>query len=205
MIIYKVTNRINGKVYIGQTVRNLQERMEEHARHTNTAFDKALRKYGLDAFDVEEIDSASTMDELNQKEMHWIKFYNSIVPNGYNMCEGGGNTRGFHHSEISKRKMSESKSISYLGEKNPFFGKTHSESSKQKMSVKRKGMAHMTPESVQKVRDSHYKVKVRNIDTGEVFDSAKAAAEKYNLKDTHITRVCKGRRKKTGGFKWEYA
>ena len=44
----------------------------------------------------------------------------------------------------------------------------------------------------------------RNVDTGEVFDSVKKAAEKYGLKDTHISRVCKGKRKTTGGFKWEY-
>ena len=204
MIIYKATNRINGKVYIGQTVRSLQERMAEHERHTKTAFDKALNKYGPEAFDVEQIDSAADMDELNQKESYWISFYDCIVPKGYNMCEGGGNTKGFHHSEDSRRKMSEAKASSYLGESNPFFGKAHSEEAKKKMSAKRKGMAHMTPEAVQRVRVAHYKAKVKNVETGEVFDSVKEAALKYGLKDTHITRVCKGRRKRTGGFTWEY-
>lgn len=205
MIIYKATNKINGKVYIGQTVRSLQERMAEHTRHTGTAFDKALNKYGLDAFDVEQIDSATSVDELNQKEIYWIGFYDCVVPNGYNMCEGGGNTKGFHHSEESKRKMAELRAGSFLGESNPFFGKTHSEESRQKMSAKRKGMAHLTPETVQKIRASHHKAKVRNVETGEVFDSVKEAALKYGLKDTHITRVCKGHRKRTGGFRWEYA
>ena len=204
MIIYKATNKINGKVYIGQTVRSLQERMAEHARHTQTTFDRALKKYGLDAFDIEQIDSTDSVDELNQKEIYWIEFYNCVVPNGYNMCEGGGNTKGFHHKEESKRKMAEIKSTSYWGENNPFFGKTHSEEARQKMSAKRKGMAHLTPEAIQKVRASHYKAKVRNIDTGEVFDSVKEAALKYGLKDTHITRVCKGHRKRTGGFRWEH-
>ena len=62
----------------------------------------------------------------------------------------------------------------------------------------------MTPESVQKVRACHYKAKVKNVDTGEVFSSVKEAALRYDLKDTHITRVCKGKRKRTGGFRWEY-
>ena len=205
MIIYKVTNRINGKVYIGQTVRSLSERMAEHTRHDATAFDKALKKYGLDAFDVEQIDSAADMDELNQKEIHWIKFYGCVVPDGYNMCDGGGNTKGFHHSEESKRKMAEAKTTYFLGADNPFYGKTHTEAARQKMSAKRKGMAHMKPESVQRVRSSHHKVKVKNADTGEVFASVKEAALKYGLKETHITRVCKGRRKRTGGYRWEYA
>ena len=205
MVIYKATNKINGKVYVGQTVRSLAERMAEHIRHDHTAFDKALRKYGLDAFDVEEIDSAASVEELNQKEIYWIGFYNCVVPNGYNMCDGGGNTKGFHHSEASKQKMSDAKTEAFAGAGNPFFGKTHSETSRQKMSAKRKGMAHMTPEQVQSVRKSHYTAKVKNVDTGEVFNSVREAALKYGLKDTHITRVCKGHRKRTGGYKWEYA
>lgn len=204
MVVYKATNKINGKVYVGQTVRSLQERMAEHSRHSATAFDKALKKYGLDAFDVEQIDSASDVDELNKKEIYWIQFHDCMIPNGYNMCEGGGNTKGFRHSEESRKKMSESRASSFCGEKNPFYGKTHSVESKQKMSARRKGMAHMTPEAVRKIRDSHHKVKVRNVETNEVFASVKEAAVKYNLKDTNITRVCKGRRKSTGGFRWEY-
>lgn len=57
MIIYKITNVINDKVYIGQTVRNLEERMAEHFRHDNTVIDKALKKYGKDAFKIEIIDN----------------------------------------------------------------------------------------------------------------------------------------------------
>lgn len=49
-----------------------------------------------------------------------------------------------------------------------------------------------------------HKVKVLNVETGEIFNSIKEAAEKYNLKATHITRVCKGRRKMTGNYHWQY-
>lgn len=205
MIIYKATNKKNGKIYIGQTVRSLNERMAEHARHSLTAFDKALQKYGIENFTIEQIDSASSIEELNLKEMQWIKHFDCIAPNGYNMCEGGGNTKGFHHKEESKRKMSEAKASSFCGLGNPFFGKTHSDVSRKKMSEARKGMAHLTEEQIQRIRDSHHTMKVRNIETGEVFDSIKSAAEAYGLKDTHITRVCKGKRKTTGGFHWEYA
>lgn len=204
MIIYKATNKANGKVYIGQTVRTLSERMTEHQRHHATAFDKALQKYGADGFVVEQIDTAETMEELNQKEEFWIQHYGCIVPDGYNMCNGGGNTKGFHHSEESRRKMGEAKADVFVGDGNPFFGKTHTEESKRKMSSARKGMAHLTDEQVAKIRASHHKTKVRNVETDEVFLSVKAAAEHYGLKDTHITRVCKGHRKTTGGFQWEY-
>ena len=204
MIIYKITNNINGKVYIGQTCRSLEDRMAEHVRHNIIVVDKAIQKYGADKFTVEQIDTASDIDELNQKEQFWIQHYGSMVPNGYNQCVGGDNTVGFHHREESKQRMSLKKSEQYVGEGNPFFGKTHSEASRQKMSVARKGLAHLTADQVAKLRISHHTVKVRNVETGEVFNSVKEAAMAYGLKETHITRVCKGKRKTTGGFHWCY-
>lgn len=204
MIIYKITNNLNGKVYIGQTCRSLEGRMSEHIRHNTIVVDKAIQKYGADNFTVEQIDVAYDIDELNQKEQFWIRHYNSMVPNGYNQCAGGDNTVGFHHRADSKQKMSIKKAVQYVGGGNPFFGKTHSEESRQKMSDARKGLAHLTADQVARLRMSHHTVKVRNVETGEVFNSVKEAAREYNLKETHITRVCKGKRKTTGGFHWCY-
>lgn len=204
MIIYKLTNKITGKVYIGQTVRGLEERMQEHYRHDTIIVDKAIQKYGKDSFDVEIIDRADTIEELNQKEQFWIRHYDCITPKGYNQCFGGDNTMGYHHREESKQAMSEAKKEIYIAEGNPFYGKTHSDEVKERMSEQRKGMAHLTEEQVLKLRASHHTVQVRNVETGEGFDTVKSAAEHYGLKDTHITRVCKGKRKRTGGFHWEY-
>lgn len=202
MIIYKITNKTNGKIYVGQTVRSLEERISEHKRKKKALISQAIKKYGINNFDVEVIDSAKTIDDLNKKEIQWINHYNSLTPNGYNQCEGGGNTSGYNHKEESKLKMSEAKSGMYLGENNPFYGKTHSEESKQKMSAARAGRT-LTDEWKKKIGKSCQK-KVVNIDTGEVFESVKSAAEKYDLKDTHISRVCKGKGKTTGGFRWKY-
>ena len=188
MVIYKATNLINGKVYIGQTARPLEVRMAEHARHTKLPFDRAVNKYGLENFKVEVIDHAETVEELNRKEIYWIKQYNSFGENGYNLCEGGGNTKGYHHTEESKRRMSEHHKGMFEGANNPFYGKQHSEATKAKWIGKR----------VTKT------VKVRNIDTGEIFNMIKEAANKYGVEPTHITRVCKGKRKTAGGYRWEY-
>lgn len=204
MIIYRIHNSITGKDYIGQTIRSLEERTAEHIRKTNSVISKAIRKYGIENFVIEEIDSASTIEELNEKEIYWISKYNSIVPNGYNQCIGGGNTCGFHHREESKKKMSISKSKIYTGKNNPFYGKKHSDESKQKMSSQRKGLLHLDKEQIDKLRASHHTVCVKNVETGEVFKSIKDASEKYAVQSTHITRVCKGRRKTAGGYHWEY-
>ena len=122
MVIYKITNQINGKIYIGQTVRALEERMRQHKRNSKTAIDRALHKYGAENFSVEVIDTAETPEELNAKEIAWIASYNSMAPNGYNLCKGGESTSGFKHREESKRKMAIAKAEIFRGEGNPFSG-----------------------------------------------------------------------------------
>lgn len=206
MIIYKATNKINGMCYIGQTSRTLKERMQEHKRHHNTYFDNAINKYGIDNFEIKIIDKANSIEELNAKEMFWISFFDCMKPRGYNLCEGGGTSIGYHHTEESKSKMSISKKTkcNYYGENNPFYGKTHSHEQKLKWALERKGFRH-TKEAIAKIRRNQKNSrKVVNLDTGKVFDSIALAAEFYNLKREHIYRVCNGIRKKTGGYRWAY-
>ena len=100
MWIYKITNIQNQKVYIGQTIRPIEQRFHRHINDAmnnilDTHFARAIRKYGKDNFIIEEIDSAKTQNELNKKEQYWIQYYNS-VNNGYNETDAinkcGGNT-----------------------------------------------------------------------------------------------------------------
>ena len=204
MIIYKITNQINGKVYIGQTVRTLSERFKEHARK-KSYLGNAIKKYGKGSFTVEKIDQSFNVDDLNAKEIFWIKEYNSLMPSGYNLCFGGGNTMGYNHKESSKIMMATKKEGMYKKEENPFYGKKHTKETREKM---RKAWDKNRKEKL--AEDSRIRnpinqaVRVRNVETGEIFDSVKSAAEAYGLKDTHITRVCRGKRKRTGGYHWEY-
>ncbi len=89
--IYKVTNKINGKIYIGQT-NNFEKRKREHLsdkRTNHQAFKRALNKYGFNGFTWEIIDKCKTKEEINNKEKYYINYYNSKVPNGYNIANGG--------------------------------------------------------------------------------------------------------------------
>lgn len=89
-IIYKRTNLINGKVYIGQTIQDLQTRMTCENNGTQV-ISRAIKKYGKNNFKNEIIDVANTREELNEKEKYWIKFYDSTNPEkGYNRNAGGG-------------------------------------------------------------------------------------------------------------------
>lgn len=204
MEIYKITNTVNGKIYIGQTVRNVGERFNEHCRHNNTLIDRAINKYGKDKFIVEVIASAKSQEELNELEIKYICEYKSMDKAiGYNLCEGGNNTQGYKHRKESKRKMSKSKQGKYTAQDNPFYGKHHSEEQRKKWSEQRKGRT-LDEEWKDKIAKAGYK-KVINLDTGIVYDSVKMAAESCGAPSTHITRVCKGKRKRSRGYRWAYA
>lgn len=92
-IIYKATNIINGKSYIGQTTKTIQVRINCHVKHalskkTNFIFHKAIRKYGIQNFDIQKIDIAYFKQQLNEKQKYYITKFDCIK-NGYNMTQGG--------------------------------------------------------------------------------------------------------------------
>jgi len=87
-IIYKITNLLNNKVYIGQTKKTLEERWVMHCRDNDTPIDKEIHKIGKDNFTYETIDYTANFYELNKKERYWIRKYNS-VEEGYNILAGG--------------------------------------------------------------------------------------------------------------------
>lgn len=100
LIVYKYTNLINGKTYIGITTKKLSARHREHINKINdgTHFHNALLKYGISNFKLEVIDHAKTIEELKEKEKQWIKKLNSFTyqdkSNGYNCTLGGDGTMG---------------------------------------------------------------------------------------------------------------
>ena len=97
MIVYKITNDINGKIYVGQTIGTLQNRWRGHLSKAKNgcsfALHNAIRKYGSEHFHPEVIDIACSHDELDKKEAYWISELNSKIPNGYNIREGGQTSR----------------------------------------------------------------------------------------------------------------
>lgn len=91
--IYKITNNVNGKVYIGQTIQTVKERFYQHCATKcsdsvlNMAIHKAIKKYGKSNFTIEVIEEVDK-DSLNDREKFWIEYYNSYN-NGYNSTRGG--------------------------------------------------------------------------------------------------------------------
>ena len=176
MIIYKVTNIINNKIYIEQTVNTLEARKSQHERSykygKRTAFSNAIHKYGKENFEWKVIYVAKSINELNEKETYFIEKYKSLITqNGYNLKRGGEND--FLTQEV-KDKISKAQ----LGEKNHMFGKI--------------GALNPTAK------------KVINITTGKIFGSACEAARFDNTNFSHVCAVCRGERGSTQGNVYRY-
>lgn len=131
--VYKITNKVTGKIYVGITNQGSGARYRHHwyeARIGESApIHRSMAKYGEENFTLEIIDFAETYDELKEKEKFWIKELNSRDRNvGYNLTEGGDGTFGRMHSEETKEKI-----------RQKAIGRTASEETKQKMSETRTG------------------------------------------------------------------
>jgi group I intron endonuclease len=107
-VIYKITNLVNAKVYIGQTTFSMKDRLHSHCKGLFcTKLSRAIRKYGKENFVIEQIDSANNRLELNQKEIYWISHYNAIKE-GYNIREGGINGK-MNPESVEKMRQSQIK------------------------------------------------------------------------------------------------
>lgn len=159
--IYKITNLINNKSYIGKTNKENKCRWDgtlKGAKIYNKHLQNSMNKYGVDNFKIDIIDSTKDENELNKKEIYWIAFYNTIDQNyGYNKTYGGDGAKlteetkkkisetilrrkeryGYIHSPETRKKMSES----HKGKK-PMLGKHHSEETRKKISDANRGKKH---------------------------------------------------------------
>jgi len=95
-LIYKVTNTVNNKCYIGLTTRSFETRIKEHFyraenenNNKNSLLLKAISKYGKDVFEYEIIEENISDKKLDEKEIYYIDKYNTLAPHGYNTLEGG--------------------------------------------------------------------------------------------------------------------
>ena len=133
--IYKITNTLNGKAYIGQS-QNVCDRIKAHRRKSRKlVINRAIQKYGIESF-IFEVLIYCEKYELDEYEKKMIAINNTISPNGYNIDEGG---KDRHVSESTKIKLSEKMKGRYVGVNNPFYGKSHSEDAKAIISNANKG------------------------------------------------------------------
>lgn len=153
--IYKTTNKLNGKIYIGQ--KKSEKFLHEKYLGSGKILHQAILENGKENFSIELLEECDTSEQLNEREIYWISFYNSTNPEiGYNLSKGGyvprlsGIHNGFygkHHSAETRAKFKLRKKL--CGEEHPRFGKHLSEEAKKRISDKNRGRI-KTPEEKQK-------------------------------------------------------
>lgn len=228
--IYKIVNKIDGNIYIGQTIQDLDERWKQHCKPTSNCryLKSAIKKYGIDNF-IFKLICICFDDDLNKYESMFIKQYNTIVPNGYNLREGGNSSK---HNEETKKKISERlKNRTDLVHSKPQLGKPHSEEVKRKISNSLKGIKY-SQESIEKrrltislynsnkkeeINNKISKSKKGNIKTSKIveqydlngnliniFLSISDAANELNVCRSSIKRCCDGIYKNVKGYVWKF-
>jgi len=229
VFIYKVTNKINGKVYIGKTVHTLEHRWSQHLSFAKMNsgcpyLGRAIRKYGSETFEIEQLAQTDNSEELNTLECHFIqqlKSYQREV--GYNLTLGGEGTAGYHHSSETKAKIAAGRQ----GANHPMFGRHQSMDARQKISVNNgkgflgkhhtlesrlrmgaRGQQHpnfgknLAPSTRKKIQDANSRTFVFLSPTQEILTitNLKAFCKEHNLSRPHMSSVYHGRRNQHRGW-----
>lgn len=203
-VVYKITNKVNGKIYIGQTIQSLKRRWICHCkdakRNDDGLLHKAINQYGKENFVIEKIDEGNNFEELGILERKWIEYFHSNNHEiGYNIMVGGSHMNentiqkmkdshaGLHHSEKTKQIIANMNT----GSGNPFFGKRHSEETKQKIRDKFKEIGKTIPKEVRMLGSMKRAKKVKCVETNEVFNTIKEAINKTGICYCAIVYSCK--------------
>lgn len=139
MIVYLITNKINGKRYVGKTMKNACNRWKQHItaskRGSKQFIHKAIRKYGPEAFDVSTLSVALNALVLAALEKFWIRELRTRAPHGYNLTDGGDGPCGLKMPAAAIEKMRKAR----LGKPSWNKGRPWSIESRLKMSEARLG------------------------------------------------------------------
>ena len=196
----------NGKIYVGITGQDPYKRWKHGNGYATVVMKNAIRKYGWDNILHEILYDNLTKEEAEQKEIELIcKFRSNELAHGYNLASGGAVNCGYKRSAENIEKMRERmrgkpgirlgshltvEQKKHLSEINK--GKRLSQETKAKMSVAR-------------ANGNTWNARpVINVDTGEIFQSQRAAGIKLKINYKNINLVLKGARKTAGGYRWKY-
>jgi group I intron endonuclease len=203
MVIYCITNKINNKVYIGKTMSKPQYRWNRHIKDATSMkshayFHNALRKYGVDNFIFEIIDSALSKEDLNELEKYYISLADSRNSKyGYNLHRGG-ELGGCKEGYFKGKQLSpeHKKSISDAHKKLT----PHPNSIK---ALKERTHDHKpTKEHLEKLHKSKRKQVIDQF--SNIFESATAAAHHYGFNRLSVNQVASGKRASIFDIKFKY-
>jgi group I intron endonuclease len=210
-IIYKVTHKESGKVYVGASTKSMEERKKDHIKKSKKgksyAFQQAIATHGPEAFKWEQIDTARTIDELAKKEKEHILKYNS-KEEGYNSDGGGGIQKTVYQYDISTGKIVEK--FSNLTDAAAVIDLKKQDLSKVCLSVNKvsKGFvwsySSTFPKHLKDLRKKGIQQFTLDGEFVNDYKSVSEASKQTGCNKTSIAKVCRGERKSCGGCFWKY-
>lgn len=201
--IYKITNLLNRKIYIGYTqLETIQKRFEGHIENAetgDTALGNAIRKYGSENFKIEKVCSGiMTIEKLKDLEIYFIKKFESKDPKGYNLTDGGDGGWTFVDS-VKKKHSNSLKRAAAEGRSKTIFKPGHSPSKevRKKMSKAKqggtswaKGLTKETDERIKRISEKSQKTrKERGLNKPNSGSFRKGYRPEFYIDDSGIKRV----------------
>ncbi|WP_053971149.1 GIY-YIG nuclease family protein [Mangrovimonas sp. ST2L15] len=211
--IYRATNTLTNESYVGVTRNGIEKRKRNHIQKANNGtghqFQEAIATYGPDAFDWEQIDTASSPNELAIKERQYISKYDS-KENGYNSDYGGGIKKKVYQYDLKTGKLVNTfDSLSDAA--SSFVGVTNKQLSRACLSVSNlcKGYywSYRLQEPFKPGLDDRKKEVYKLDSAGSIvakYTSISLASIETGINKSSIAKVCRGERNQAGGFRWRY-
>lgn len=204
-LIYKITNDINDKIYIGKTNFSIEKRFKEHCRDAqkdkckNRPLYSAMNKYGIEHFHIESIEEVPR-ERASEREQYWINFYNSYHF-GYNATLGGEGTYRINQQLIFDL-FEEGKSLKEIKQKTSYDPATI------RACLLEKYPKEKISKEFEDRKQRPKSIKVAQIDKNskeiiKIFNSIEEANRETHA-NRHIIPVCKGKRKTAAGYIWRY-
>lgn len=203
--IYKITNNINGKIYIGKTNFTVEKRWKEHCNDfkketlQKRPLYSAMKKYGIENFSVEEVEYLDTPLEAEEREKYWIEYYGSFKY-GYNATRGGDGKTYADYDLIyslwnegkNNKEIQEITKYDYLTISIALSNYNISSEEKQ-----RRGRIN--------IQKPVAKLDKNTLQIIKVYSSVEEAYRDLQKQTSgHIAEVCKGKRKSAYGYSWKY-
>lgn len=198
-VIYKITNMVNGKAYIGQTV-DFQRRKRNHLNATTKySIHKAFDKYGIENFEWSIIEDNIPKDKLDEREIYWIDYYDTYN-NGYNETRGGDNAESLVNWIKNNPEEVLNNARNGLKYAEEYWKQHPGKREKQIREAQKQGVRAV----MRKVRCIELDLVFESLAEAERWSQSSANPNGKKASHQHIAHVCKGDRHTCGGYHWEY-
>lgn len=222
-LIYIIKNNCNDKVYVGQTTTSMNQRWNHHITSAKNNLDSsmviynAMRKYGIENFYIELLENnIAGTDVLNEREKYWINYYNSLIPNGYNVREGGedcGRREVYKIDLVTNDVITKYDSLNQAAEENDIDPSNLSKVCRGiECSCKGFKWSYVDEYDKEKIKNKNPKIlnrAVYQIDnkTGEIikkFNDIAEAVRLTNVNQPTLSMCLNGKYRTANGYNWCY-